>query len=157
MWRGDSFFLASVDACRILGRRGVLLSRHGDHIPANLPPNIIHVDYAPFSELLPRIAAIVHHGGIGTTSQGLKAGIPQLVMAMSHDQPDNVNRLRRLGVGEAIAPEAYHGPSIAKVLTKLLNSAEVDANCRSVASRFTNGDPFSRTCELIEETAPVCA
>jgi UDP:flavonoid glycosyltransferase YjiC (YdhE family) len=121
MWRGDSFFSASADACRILGRRGILLSRHSDHIPANLPPGIIHIEYAPFSQLLPHVAAIVHHGGIGTTSQGLKAGVPQLVMAMSHDQPDNVNRLRRLGVGAAIARESYRGPAIAKALSRLIH------------------------------------
>ena len=44
-----------------------------------------------------------------------------------------------------------------KALAKLLNSAEVAASCRNVASRFADGNPFSRTCEIIEETAPVCA
>jgi UDP:flavonoid glycosyltransferase YjiC (YdhE family) len=99
------------------------------------------------------VAALVHHGGIGTTSQGLRAGIPQLVMAMSHDQPDNVNRLRRLGVGEAISRAAYKGPAIAKALSRLLGSSEVAENCRTAASRFGDGDAFSRSCELIEALA----
>ena len=154
MWRGDAFFTASLEACRILGRRGIFLSRHCGHIPANLPPGVIHVEFAPFSELLPHVAAVVHHGGIGTTSQGLQAGVPQLVMAMSHDQPDNVNRLRRLGVGEEISPRAFRGPAVARALSRLLDSKEVAQNCRAVASRFDNGDAFSRTCELIEALAP---
>jgi rhamnosyltransferase subunit B len=155
MWRGDDFFAASADACKILGRRGVLLSRHSDHIPASLPPGVIHVEYAPFSELLPQAAAVVHHGGIGTTSQGLRAGIPQLVMAMSHDQPDNVNRLRRLGVGAQISPASYRGPKITKAMSGLLDSPEVSKNCQAVAQRFETGDQFSRTCGFIEALSPV--
>jgi rhamnosyltransferase subunit B len=154
MWRGSSFFAASVEACQILGRRGILLSRHSDHIPLNLPPSVIHVEYAPFSELLPHCAALVHHGGIGTTSQGLKAGIPQLVMAMSHDQFDNVNRLRRLGVGEEIPVTAYRPPAIARRLSRLLDSPEVAQNCQTVKSRFGSSDAFSQTCEWIEALSP---
>jgi UDP:flavonoid glycosyltransferase YjiC (YdhE family) len=150
MWRGDSFFAASAEACRILGKRGVLLSRHSDHIPRQLPAGVIHVEYAPFSELLPHVAALVHHGGIGTTSQALSAGVPQLVMAMSHDQPDNANRLRRLGVGGAIDPEKYRGPAIAKALARLLNSADVKAACESVVQKFSGNDSMGRVCELIE-------
>jgi rhamnosyltransferase subunit B len=155
MWRGTAFFAASADACRILGRRGILLSRHSDHIPVNLPSGVIHIEYAPFSELLPHVAALVHHGGIGTTSQGLRAGVPQLVMAMSHDQPDNVNRLRRLGGGASISPQAYRGPAIAKALSRLMDSREAADHCRTVVSHFSDGDAFSRTCELIEALSPV--
>ncbi len=150
MWSGSSFFAASADACRRLGKRGILLSRHADHIPANLPPGVIHIEYAPFSELLPQVAAVVHHGGIGTTSQGLRAGVPQLVMAMSHDQPDNVNRLSRLGVGAAISPAAYRGPAIARALSSLMNSPEVAKNCAAAATRFTGAGGIVRACELIE-------
>ena len=102
MRHGDEFFAEAIGACRLLGRRGVLLSRHRDHLPENFPAGIRHVEYAPFSRLLPRCAAIVHHGGIGTSAQGLAAGIPQLVVTMAHDQPDNAARLRRLGVSETL-------------------------------------------------------
>src|SRR4051812_12026194 len=57
MWNGRKFFDASVDACVKLNRRGLLLTRHRDHLPPALPPNVIHVHYAPFSQLLPRCAA----------------------------------------------------------------------------------------------------
>ena len=80
------------------GRRGLLLSRHREHIPRTLPSDVRHVEYAPFSELLPRCAALVHHGGIGTSAQALAAGVPQLIMPMGHDQPDNSRACsRRIG------------------------------------------------------------
>ena len=78
MFDGAHFFGAAVDACVCLKIRGILLSRHGEHIPPQLPENVIHVDYAPFSLLLPRLSALVHHGGIGTSSQTLACGTPSL-------------------------------------------------------------------------------
>jgi UDP:flavonoid glycosyltransferase YjiC (YdhE family) len=150
MWQGRAFFEASAAACQRLGRRGLLLSRHADHIPPNLPAGVIHVEYAPFSELLPHVAALVHHGGIGTTSQGLAAGVPQLIMPMSHDQPDNAQRLARLGVGAAIPRNAYRGPAVARALRRLLDSTEVRQRCRAVRERFTTDEPFTRACGMIE-------
>ena len=62
MWQGAEILrrLASTPASRS-NRRGLLLTRHRDHLPPTLPPGVIHVHYAPFSKLLPRCAAFVHH------------------------------------------------------------------------------------------------
>ena len=59
------FFSAAADACRRLGRRGIFLTRFTEHLPSRLPPGERHFKYAPFSTVLPRAAALVHHGGIG--------------------------------------------------------------------------------------------
>jgi UDP:flavonoid glycosyltransferase YjiC (YdhE family) len=98
-----------VDACRRLGRRGLLLSRYRDQLPADLPPGVRHFDYVPLSRVLPRAAALVSHGGIGTLSQALAAGIPQLIMPLGFDQFDNAARLGRLGVAATLTPR----PSVA--------------------------------------------
>jgi UDP:flavonoid glycosyltransferase YjiC (YdhE family) len=151
MWRGDRFFAESAKACQLLGKRGILLSRHADHIPAQLPPGVIHVEFAPFSQLLPHVATLVHHGGIGTTSQALAAGIPQLVMPMSHDQPDNANRLIRLGVGASIALEKYRAPAIARALSALLAAPSTSTNCAKIRSSFSNASALDRACDLVEQ------
>jgi rhamnosyltransferase subunit B len=65
---GRQYFEAAVEACRRLGRRGLLLARGGDQIPPNLPPTVAHFEYAPFGQVFPRAAAVVHHGGVGTTA-----------------------------------------------------------------------------------------
>ena len=57
-----------------------------------LPKGVVAFDYAPFSLLFPRAAAIVHHGGIGTTGQAMRSGRPSLVMPCAWDQPDNAER-----------------------------------------------------------------
>jgi len=151
MWNGHDFFLESARACTLLGRRGVLLSRHRDHIPRDLPAGVIHVDYAPFSALLPRCAALVHHGGIGTSAQALAAGIPQLIMPRAHDQPDNAARLQRLGAARSVAPGRYRAGTIAPLLKDLLDSPEVANACQSLRTRFADADPIGETCDLLEE------
>jgi UDP:flavonoid glycosyltransferase YjiC (YdhE family) len=150
MTHGREFFEAAAEACGILGRRGILLTRHAEQVPARLPPGVIHVSYAPFSELLPRCAALVHHGGIGTMSQALAAGVPQLIQPMSHDQPDNAERVRRLGVGAELTVKKFQGPRVAETLRGLIESADVAAKCRAVAERFVNARPIEQTCDLIE-------
>jgi UDP:flavonoid glycosyltransferase YjiC (YdhE family) len=153
MWRGDAFFAASVDACVRLNRRGLLLTRHTDHLPISLPPGVIHVHYAPFSRLLPRCAAFVHHGGIGSSAQGLASGVAQLVTPFAHDQPDNADRLRRLGVAAVIPSRRYTGRRAADALRNLMASQDVARAGREVAARLAGADGIGQACDLIEALA----
>lgn len=148
-----AFFQAAAEACHRLGRRGLLLTQFPDQIPSGLPPTVRHFPYVPFSRLLPRAAALVHHGGIGTTAQGLRAGIPQLIMPMAHDQPDNAARLQRLGVGTWLRPAAFRGPAVAKALDRLLTSTSVGQSCQRVAARFVGTDPLSDAAAVVERLA----
>ncbi|MGE0490071.1 MAG: glycosyltransferase [Vulcanimicrobiota bacterium] len=91
------FYARAVEACG--DRAGILLTRHAANLPERLPDNVLTAHYAPFSQLLPRVDAIVHHGGIGTLSQALAAGIPQVICPLAHDQFDNARRIERLGYG----------------------------------------------------------
>ena len=98
MAHGQRFFSHALAACESLGQRAVLVSPYREQLPRRLPAGVHHVTWAPFSALLPRLAALIHHGGIGTAAQALAAGVPQLVVPFAHDQFDNAARLARLGV-----------------------------------------------------------
>jgi UDP:flavonoid glycosyltransferase YjiC (YdhE family) len=148
------FFQAAAEACARLGRRGVLLTRFPEQIPSVLPEGVRHFAYAPFSRLLPRAAALVHHGGIGTAAQGMAAAVPQLVMPLSHDQHDNAARMVRLGVARTLPPTRFRTPAVAAALGHLLDSSAVAASCRSVAERFPDDvHSMERACEAIETFA----
>jgi UDP:flavonoid glycosyltransferase YjiC (YdhE family) len=153
MATGHDFFAAAVEACRLLGRRGLLLTRYPEQLPADLPDGVRHFDYVPFSRVLPHSAALVHHGGIGTTAQGLAAGVPQLLMPMSYDQPDNAARLRRLGVGASLRRPEFRGPAVAEALERLLGSEDMAKNCRAAAGRLQNARAVERACEELEGLA----
>jgi UDP:flavonoid glycosyltransferase YjiC (YdhE family) len=153
------FFEAATDACIRLGRRGVLLTRFSEQVPNGLPASIRHFPFAPFSRLLPRVAALVHHGGVGTAAQGMAAAVPQLIMPLSHDQFDNAARLERLGVARTLPSARFRGPAVADCLARLIGSAKVAGCCHRVAERFADDpQPMTKACDVIEaltEPAPV--
>jgi len=127
MAQGPWFFEAAIEACQRLGRRGILATKYPEQLPKELPSTVRHFGFIPFSRLLPRAAALVHHGGIGTSGQGLAAGLPQLVMPMAYDQLDNATRLKRLGVAATIRRNKFRSPAVAKALDSLLTSESVRA------------------------------
>jgi len=79
------------------------------------------------------------------------AGIPHLVMAMAHDQPDNANRLRRLGVGMGITPRQFKGSRVAECLKHLLESSEVAQHCADCARRMQDDPQTESLLDWIEE------
>jgi len=151
MAQGKDFFRVSAEVCRSSGRRGFFLTQFPEQLPQPLPENVRHFSYVPFSAVLPRAAAFVHHGGIGTTAQALAAGVPQLVVPLAHDQPDNAVRVRRLGVGDFLLPKAYQRATVLERLGRLLGSSEVSEACRRRAGDMASGPGLDRACSLIEE------
>jgi UDP:flavonoid glycosyltransferase YjiC (YdhE family) len=145
------FFAAAVEACKRLGRRGILLTKYDHQLPAKLPETVRHVGFVPMSQLLPRTAALVHHGGIGSCAQGLSAGVPQIVRPMSYDQFDNSRRLVRLGVAKEISVRAFTGPKVAAELATLLDSPTVATRCRDLAARCNGPASLSAACDALEE------
>jgi rhamnosyltransferase subunit B len=145
-----AFFRSAVDAAVRLNRRALLLTRYTEHLPA-LPPTAHHERYAPLSRLLPRCAALVHHGGVGTAAQALAAGVPQLTMPMGFDQPDNTTRLLRLGVARWVAPSRFSGENVALLLDTLLTDPAGAASCAKYAALLKDGSALARTCDLLEQ------
>jgi rhamnosyltransferase subunit B len=147
---GADFFRAAVDACRRLKRRGLLVSRFAEQVPANLPEGVAHFPFVPFTALLPRAAAIVHHGGIGTASQGMAAGVPQLIMPLAHDQFDNAERLHRLRLGDSLVPARFTGERVAAKLNQLLTSPEVALACATARQRLASRGGLRLAADAIE-------
>ena len=86
------------------GQRGVLSSGWGGLKKEDLPETVFMIGSIPFSWLFPQMAAVVHHGGAGTTSMGLWAGIPSIVTPFMGDQPFWGQRVYELGVGPRPIP-----------------------------------------------------
>jgi UDP:flavonoid glycosyltransferase YjiC (YdhE family) len=88
-----------LQALQRAGQRAILLSGWGGLSSADLPETVLMVDSVPHSWLFPRVAAVVHHGGVGTTAAGLRAGVPSVVIPFFGDQPFWGQRVADLGVG----------------------------------------------------------
>jgi UDP:flavonoid glycosyltransferase YjiC (YdhE family) len=149
--QGARFFEAALAAGERLGKPALLLTAFAEQLPEPLPAaHAYHAPYAPFSRVFPRCAAVVHHGGIGTLSQALRAGVPQLVMPMSYDQPDNALRLRRLGAGDWLQPADFAAQALTAKLEALIGSAEVAQACRKYRDALGGHDAIALACELLE-------
>lgn len=147
---GNREFAAAAEACRILGRRGVLVTGGESSMPASLPAGVIAVDYVPYSLLMSRGAATVHHGGIGTTAQSLRAGKPVIIIPHAHDQFDNAARVQRIGAGRWLPRRAATGKGIARVLRATLDDESIVTTAARVGAVVKHEDGATNAAIQIE-------
>jgi UDP:flavonoid glycosyltransferase YjiC (YdhE family) len=86
---------------------------------------------------------------VGTLSQALKAGIPQIVRPYGFDQFDNAARLVRLGVAREISVKAYTSDNIAKQLAAIVSDHKIKRRCVEISSRMADPNPIAKTCDLL--------
>jgi rhamnosyltransferase subunit B len=146
------FYEHSAAAAKRLGRRAVLLvGKETCNRPASLPDGVVAFDYAPFSELFPRAAAVVHQGGIGTTAQAMRSGRPVLVIPYAFDQPDNAERATRLGIARTISRRRYSPARAAAELGHLLGNPAYSERASEVGEQIRREDGVRAACDALEE------
>jgi UDP:flavonoid glycosyltransferase YjiC (YdhE family) len=120
-----------VAALRRTGRRAVLVAGWSGFEPADLPDNILAIDEVPYAWLLPRIAATIHHGGGGTASAGLRAGVPSITIPFLSDQHFWGTRLHELGV--AAPPIPYRRLTVGRLAEAIEHVTGNDTMARKAA------------------------
>jgi sterol 3beta-glucosyltransferase len=116
-----------LEALRLSGQRGIVHAGWGGVGGSDLPEWAFRLEYAPYGWLFPRMAAVVHHGGSGTTAFGLRAGVPSLVVPFLFDQFYWGRRIAELGVGRAPVP---FGKLTAEGLAAAIDEAVSDGGMR---------------------------
>lgn len=135
------------------GQRGVVLSGWaGLHAHAEgLPSTILAVDAAPHAWLFPRVAAVVHHGGAGTTGAAFRAGVPQVVVPFGTDQPFWAHRVARLGAGPAPIPRKRLGADrLAAAVSRAVGDARIRSRARELGERVRAEDGAARAVGILE-------
>jgi rhamnosyltransferase subunit B len=154
MAAGD-FYRASAQAAHRLGHRAVLLVGRD---PRNLeqgalPKDCAAFEYAAFSQLFPRAAAIVHQGGAGTTAQALRAGRPMVVVPFAHDQPDHAARIERRGLGRTIARSHYDTERVVRVLGGVLADTAMAERAEAAGRRVRSEDGTKAAADAMERVS----
>jgi sterol 3beta-glucosyltransferase len=133
-------------------QRAIIVSGWGGLRQADGPDTVFLVDSIPFSWLFPRVAAVVHHGGAGTTSAGLRAGVPSIVIPFFGDQPFWGQRIAELGVGPAPIPRRR---LTVERLTQAIQKAVTDQTMRQRAahlgSRIQAEDGIARAVAVVQQ------
>jgi rhamnosyltransferase subunit B len=148
------FFKESVNAARELHLPAMLVTNYPEQVPKKLPRDIRVFGYLPFSQVLPRAALLVYHGGVGTLAQGIKAGVPHLVVPHGYDQFDSGWRIEQLELGRSISQSRYRARRVARAIEGILSDGASVQRCREFASRIDSDDAVARACTLIEALAP---
>src|SRR5262249_33115214 len=142
------FYETSLAAARSLGYRAVFV---GSGVQEQLAAGseTITLAYAPYAELFPRAAVIVHPGGIGTTGLALQSGRPMLVVPRAWDQPDNAARVARLGIARVLPWHRYTASRVASALRHLLDEA-YRQRALAVRDQLREEDGVRAACDALE-------
>ncbi len=151
IWVARDFFRESIEAARSLGQRAVLLIGDERNHPGALPDGMIAVEYVSYESLMPRASVVVHHGGVGTTSHGLRAGVPTLIVPFAFDQSDNAEHAKRLGVSSTVYRKQYGAARVAAELGKLLREPSYAQRAAEVGRRIRQENGPAWAADSIEE------
>lgn len=121
----------ALHALEMTGQRGLLSVAWGGLARLPLPPGVRYIDETPYDWLFPRVAAIVHHGGMGTAATALRSGTPNIIAPLLSDQYAIARQIERLGVG---LRTARMNRLTAQDLAPAIRTAVDDAALRSRAA-----------------------
>ena len=134
--------------------RGILATGWGGLEANQLPDTIFKIETAPHDWLFPRMAAVVHHGGAGTTAAGLRAGRPSLVCPFAMDQPFWGRRINALGAGPApIKQRALSVDTFAPALRELVDRPDYRKNAETIGKKLRSENGVGNAVEFIEAQA----
>jgi len=133
-------------------QRAILLSGWGGLRKADLPSSVLMVDSIPFSWLFPRVAAVVHHGGAGTTAAGLRAGVPSVVIPFFGDQPFWGQCIAELGVGPAPVPRRkLTVERLAQAIQKAVTDQAMRQHAAHLGSKIQAEDGIARAVAVVQQ------
>lgn len=148
MMHARQMYHQCIEACRLLGIRGVFVTKYTAQLPDPMPPFAVHAEFAPYRKLFARCAAVVHHGGVGTMAEALAAGKPQLILPISWDQFDNAIRVKELGAGDWLRRHGRSAATIAAALSAML-AGDVRSHCMQISRRFCATGGINQAADLL--------
>lgn len=149
-------FRNAIAACKRIDRPCILATSYSEQLPVPLPSHVSSRGYAPLDPLLRDCAAIIHHGGIGTTSMAFAMGCPQLICPLAFDQFHHADRVTDLGVGRESrqSPWQYRPAAVnemAESLLGLIEHAATQSRCEEFATRRSAYQGATVAAEAIQD------
>ncbi|MBH9578704.1 nucleotide disphospho-sugar-binding domain-containing protein [Inhella proteolytica] len=132
-----------------LRESGIRVVAVGPHArPQDSSADLLWMQNAPFEALFPRVQVVVHHGGVGTLAEALRAGTPQLLVPTAHDQFDNADRLQVLGLGSTGRADWAPGDFGSAVRGILASSSPAEFRQKVLARGVGRVDGAAQIAEL---------
>jgi sterol 3beta-glucosyltransferase len=133
-------------------QRAILQSGWGGLRNADVPDNVLMVNSLPHIWLFPRMAAVVHHGGAGTTAAGLRAGVPSIVIPFFGDQPFWGQRIADLGVGTAPIPrKQLTVEKLAQAIDRAVTDPVMRQRAADLGAKIQSEDGIGNVVSIVRE------
>jgi UDP:flavonoid glycosyltransferase YjiC (YdhE family) len=134
------------------GQRGIVGSGWGGMQEKDLPDCVHLVGSVPHTWLFPRMAAVVHHGGVGTTAAGLRAGIPSIITPFFGDQPYWGHRIFELGVGpKPIPKKQLDSDNLARAISIAVRNQKIRNKAAELGSKIRSEHGVSKAVQVLEQ------
>ncbi len=141
-------------ALELSGQRGVVLTGWGGLTRISAPPDIFFVEAVPHTWLFPRMAAVIHHGGAGTTGVGLRSGVPNIITPAGADQFAWAQRVVQLGVGPPASDMKSLSPEkLAQAINRAVHDPALRARAAALGERIRLENGIAQAVEVIERHA----
>lgn len=145
-----------VTALKRTGQRGILLSGWSKFGSTDLPNSILGIETAPHDWLFPQMAAVVHHGGAGTTAAGLRAGVPSIIVPSFGDQFFWGERVYELGVGTKPIPrKKLAADKLAEAIKQSIENVVMRKNAEDMGQLIRAEDGIEAAVQMIERIVHV--
>ncbi|MCL5256636.1 MAG: glycosyltransferase [Chloroflexi bacterium] len=140
-----------LDALALARCRGILVSGWGGISSVRLPANVYQIHDVPYSWLYPHVAAVVHHGGAGTTAAGVRAGVPSVIVPFFSDQMFWAERVFRLGAGTKPIPRnRLSAKRLAGAIGLALNDSGIRKRAAELGEQVRAEDGVARAAECFD-------
>jgi len=143
------FYEKVLEALSLTKQRGVIV---GDrHNLKDSSKAVFQTDYVPYSWLFKQSAAVIHHGGAGTTGKGLLAGVPNIVLPFTSDQPFWGSRVYKLGAGpKPIPAKKLSVNKLAEAIVSALNDEDMRKRAKAIGEGIRSEDGVSQAVNIIQ-------
>jgi rhamnosyltransferase subunit B len=150
------YYRTSIESILACGARALVINAPETSVSSEQREDVLHVSFAPFSEVFPACAAVIHHGGIGTIAQCLRAGVPALVVPGGMDQPFNAAQVVQRKAGVWISRKRYTARRAEQALKALLSTPTYQEQARKIQAQIRQEDGAAALCAAVEQVLRDC-
>ncbi|MBO0777327.1 MAG: glycosyltransferase family 1 protein [Ktedonobacteraceae bacterium] len=146
-----AYYQTSIESILACGARALVINAPQTAILPEGREDILYLSFVPFSEVFPACAAVIHHGGIGTIAQCLRAGVPSLVVPGGMDQPFNAAQMVQRQAGLWIPRKQYTTRRAERALNRLLSTPAYQERMREIRAQILQEDGVTTFCAAVEQ------
>jgi rhamnosyltransferase subunit B len=146
-----SYYQTSIESILACGARALVINAPENIAFSERRDEVLQLPFVPFSEVFPACAAVIHHGGIGTIAQCLRAGVPSLVVPGGVDQPFNAAQVVQRKAGLWIPRKHYTTRRAEHALKALLSTPIYGKRAREIQAQILQEDGVATLCTAVEQ------